>query len=132
MLCEPWTFGHYPLHIANNTDYTVTPENGKMVIAQGCTKISSVDPQIAAYHKAAGEAVVGGSENPASDQGVLRHDGLVAGILGLPPWPDFQPFIVLGLSLGGVYALSGVGMVVLYRATGCCTSPSVRWARWAP
>ncbi len=54
MLCEPWTFGHYPLHIANNTDYTVTPENGKMVIAQGCTPISSVDPQIAAYHKAAG------------------------------------------------------------------------------
>ena len=45
-----------PLHIPNNTDYTVTPENGKMVIAQGCTKISSADPQIAAYRKAAGEA----------------------------------------------------------------------------
>ncbi len=42
----------------------------------------------------------------------------VAGVLGLPSWPDFQPFIVLGLSLGGVFALSGVGMVVLYRATG--------------
>ncbi|MBV9323712.1 MAG: hypothetical protein JO352_08010, partial [Chloroflexi bacterium] len=54
MLCQPWTFGHYPLHIPNNTDYTVTPENGKMVIAQGCTAISSVDPQIAAYHKVAG------------------------------------------------------------------------------
>jgi branched-chain amino acid transport system substrate-binding protein len=54
MLCQPWTFGNYSLHIANNTDYTVTPENGKMVLAQGCTAISSVDPQIAAYHKAAG------------------------------------------------------------------------------
>jgi len=54
MLCQPWTFGTYPLHIANNTDYTVTPENGKMVLAQGCTPISSVDPQIAAYHKVAG------------------------------------------------------------------------------
>jgi branched-chain amino acid transport system substrate-binding protein len=54
MLCEPWTFGDYPLHIANNVDYTVTPDNGKMVIAQGCTPISSVDPQIAAYHKAVG------------------------------------------------------------------------------
>jgi len=54
MLCEPWTYGHYPLHIANNVDYTVTPDNGKMVIKQGCTAISSVDPQIAAYHKAAG------------------------------------------------------------------------------
>jgi branched-chain amino acid transport system permease protein len=29
-----------------------------------------------------------------------------------------KPFIVVGLALGGVYALSGVGLVVLYRATG--------------
>src|ERR1700751_3045561 len=36
----------------------------------------------------------------------------------MPGWQDFQPFIVSGLALGGVYALSGVGMVVLYRATG--------------
>jgi branched-chain amino acid transport system permease protein len=33
-------------------------------------------------------------------------------------FPDLKPFIVLGLALGGVYALSGVGLVVLYRATG--------------
>ena len=38
--------------------------------------------------------------------------------LSLPSWQDFQPFIVTGVSLGAVYALSGVGMVVLYRATG--------------
>ena len=43
---------------------------------------------------------------------------LTFGILGLPSWQDFQPFIVTGVSLGAVYALSGVGMVVLYRATG--------------
>jgi branched-chain amino acid transport system permease protein len=36
----------------------------------------------------------------------------------MPSWEDFKPFIVTGLALGGVYALSGVGMVVLYRATG--------------
>ncbi len=36
----------------------------------------------------------------------------------MPSWHDFQPFIVTGLALGGVYALSGVGMVVLFRATG--------------
>src|SRR4051812_16323774 len=36
----------------------------------------------------------------------------------MPSWDDFQPFIVTGLALGGVYALSGAGMVVLYRATG--------------
>lgn len=36
----------------------------------------------------------------------------------MPSWEEFQPFIVTGLALGGVYSLSGVGMVVLYRATG--------------
>jgi branched-chain amino acid transport system permease protein len=43
---------------------------------------------------------------------------VTSSILGLPSWQDFQPFLVTGLSLGAVYALSGVGMVVLYRATG--------------
>jgi branched-chain amino acid transport system permease protein len=32
--------------------------------------------------------------------------------------PDLRPYLVLGLALGGVFALSGVGIVVLYRATG--------------
>jgi branched-chain amino acid transport system substrate-binding protein len=53
-LCSPWTYGNYPLHIANNVDYTTTPNNGHMVQAQGCTPISAADPQIAAYRKAAG------------------------------------------------------------------------------
>src|ERR1700733_4394984 len=35
-----------------------------------------------------------------------------------PSWQDFQPFLITGLALGAVYALSGVGMLVLYRATG--------------
>jgi len=54
MLCQGWTYGNFPMHIPNNVDYTVTPDNGKMVTAQGCTPISAVDPQIAAYRKAAG------------------------------------------------------------------------------
>jgi branched-chain amino acid transport system permease protein len=36
----------------------------------------------------------------------------------MPAWPEFEPFLVSGLALGGVYALSGVGLIVLYRATG--------------
>jgi branched-chain amino acid transport system permease protein len=36
----------------------------------------------------------------------------------MPALEDFKPFIITGLALGGVYSLSGVGMVVLYRATG--------------
>jgi branched-chain amino acid transport system permease protein len=35
-----------------------------------------------------------------------------------PPWVDEEPFLVTGLALGGVYALSGVGLTVLYRTTG--------------
>jgi branched-chain amino acid transport system substrate-binding protein len=54
--CQPWVYGDYPLHIPNNSDFTTTPDNGKMVTAQGCTPISDADPQIAAYRKAAGEA----------------------------------------------------------------------------
>jgi branched-chain amino acid transport system substrate-binding protein len=56
MLCKPFTYGNYAEHIPNNTDYTVTPSTsgGTMVVAQGCTAISSADPQIAAYHKIAG------------------------------------------------------------------------------
>ena len=58
MLCQLWTYGDYPLHIPNNTDYTVTPKNGQMTIAQGCTAISSVDPQIAQYRGVAGTAAL--------------------------------------------------------------------------
>jgi branched-chain amino acid transport system permease protein len=36
----------------------------------------------------------------------------------MPTFDELKPFIVLGLALGGVYAMSGVGLVVLYRATG--------------
>jgi branched-chain amino acid transport system permease protein len=31
--------------------------------------------------------------------------------------PDLKPYVVLGLAVGGVFSLSGVGIVVLYRAT---------------
>src|SRR6266568_1209262 len=48
--------GGYTLHSPNNADYTVTPDNGKMTTAQGCTQISAVDPQIAQYRSAAGTA----------------------------------------------------------------------------
>jgi branched-chain amino acid transport system substrate-binding protein len=58
MLCQLWSYGSYPTHIPNNMDSTVTPSNGKMVTAQGCTLISAVDPQIAAYRSAAGTAAM--------------------------------------------------------------------------
>ena len=47
MLCKPWYYGSAPLHIPNNTDFTTTPHNGKMVIKDGCIPISAADPGIA-------------------------------------------------------------------------------------
>jgi branched-chain amino acid transport system substrate-binding protein len=58
MQCQPWVYGNYALHIPNNADFTTTPDNGKMVTAQGCTLISSADPQIAQYRATAGTAPV--------------------------------------------------------------------------
>ena len=59
--------------------------------------------------------------------------------------PDLKPFLVLGFALGGVFAMSGVGLVVLYRATGVlnlaygaigATGALITWslldAGWAP
>ena len=49
----------YSEHIPNNMDYTVTPDNGKFVVASnggGCTLISNDDPQIAGYRAIAGTA----------------------------------------------------------------------------
>ena len=59
MLCQGYTYGNYSAHIPNNMDYTVTAQDGKMVIAPqggGCTLISANDPQIAAYRAEAGTA----------------------------------------------------------------------------
>ena len=36
----------------------------------------------------------------------------------MPSFDELKPFLVLGLALGGVFAMSGVGLVVLYQATG--------------
>ncbi len=63
MLCQLWTYGDYPLHIPNNSDWTVTPKDGKMTTAQGCTLISAVDPQIAKYRSAAGTAATAPSSS---------------------------------------------------------------------
>jgi len=46
ILCKPWYYGTAPLHIPNNTDRTVVPQNGRMVEKEGCFPISEVDPAI--------------------------------------------------------------------------------------
>jgi branched-chain amino acid transport system substrate-binding protein len=51
ILCKPWYYGDAPLHIPNNTDRTVTPQDGKMVEKEACFPISEVDPAIAQVRK---------------------------------------------------------------------------------
>jgi branched-chain amino acid transport system substrate-binding protein len=46
LLCKPWYYQKLPVHLPNNTDRTVTPDNGVMVQQQGCFAISPVDPEV--------------------------------------------------------------------------------------
>jgi branched-chain amino acid transport system substrate-binding protein len=46
MLCKPYYFGEAPLHIPNNTDWTVTPKEGTMVEKESCFEISDADAPI--------------------------------------------------------------------------------------
>jgi branched-chain amino acid transport system substrate-binding protein len=48
MLCRPWYYGKAPVHLPNNTDYTVWPQNGVMQVVpgSGCLQISSFDPEV--------------------------------------------------------------------------------------
>jgi branched-chain amino acid transport system substrate-binding protein len=47
IICKPWYYGDGALHIPNNTDRTVTPKDGKMVLQEDCFDISADDPDIA-------------------------------------------------------------------------------------
>jgi branched-chain amino acid transport system substrate-binding protein len=46
ILCKPWYFQKMKLHVPNNTDWTVTPKDGKMVEAEGCTDIPDSFPDL--------------------------------------------------------------------------------------
>jgi branched-chain amino acid transport system substrate-binding protein len=46
VLCKPWYFQEMKLHVPNNTDRTVTPKDGKMVEAEGCTDIPASWPDL--------------------------------------------------------------------------------------
>ena len=48
ILCKPWYVGNaLPYHIPNNTDRTVTYNNGKVVLKEPCFNIQAVDPELA-------------------------------------------------------------------------------------
>ena len=104
-------------------DITVDYKNGKVVLKEKCFAIAAVDQELAQtrvwekkFKLNTGEVV----ERPVDDQGAPEapmHSVVAFAVFGVD-WEFFKPYIVLGLALGGVYALSGVGIVVLYQATG--------------
>ncbi len=75
LLCQPWVYGNYPLHIPNNADFTTTPDNGKMVTAQGCFNVSSDDPQIAALPQGRRHRAVDESTHLLGDRPHIRDHG---------------------------------------------------------
>ena len=46
VLCKPWYFQKMKLHVPNNADRTVTPKDGKMTEAEGCTDIPDSFPDL--------------------------------------------------------------------------------------
>jgi branched-chain amino acid transport system substrate-binding protein len=46
VLCKPWYFQKMDKHVPNNNDRTVTPKDGKMVEAEGCTDIPDSYPDL--------------------------------------------------------------------------------------
>jgi branched-chain amino acid transport system substrate-binding protein len=51
ILCKPWYFQDLPVHVPNNTDRTVTPKDGKMVEAEGCTDIPATNDDLKTVRK---------------------------------------------------------------------------------
>ena len=46
ILCKPWYFQDMPVHVPNNTDRTVTPKDGRMTEAEGCTDIPATNADL--------------------------------------------------------------------------------------
>jgi branched-chain amino acid transport system substrate-binding protein len=42
VLCKPWYFGKADVHVPNNTDYTIVPQDGKFVKKEDCFDIAAL------------------------------------------------------------------------------------------
>ena len=123
MLCKPWYVGNLPYHIPNNCDITVDYKDGKVVLKEKCFAIAAVDAELAktrAWEKKfklnTGEGRPRGRQCRSGCPGAAVHRARLQ-LFGVD-WEFLKPYIVLGLALGGVYALSGVG-------SWCCTGQPV-------
>ena len=113
--CKPWYFDStVGKNVSNNTDITVAPKDGKMVQTEDCFEIAELPDQPARPDPGQGEGARPERRlSPITSTTRSREPGA-----SMPSFDELKPFLVLGLALGGVFAMSGVGLVVLYRATG--------------
>ena len=78
MLCQPWVYGDYPLHIPNNADFTTTPDNGKMVTVAEllqhllCGSADRAVPQCGRYRSIDESSHGLGADRCMSDQGACE------------------------------------------------------------
>ena len=118
ILCKPWYFDSTAGgNVSNNTDFTVVAAGTADGAARGLLR----------HRRAARATRWTRSGRPKQELGLntprlsVDRDDRRSG-RPRTPMPDacdeLKPFLVIGLALGGVYAMSGVGLVVLYRATG--------------
>ena len=116
IVCKPWYFGALPAgNVPNNFDYNVVP-NGTdtMVLDKDCFTIAEVEPILTAVRAAEKDQglnsrLIGPSGLTTNTQGIN---------LDMPGLGELWPYIVSGLAFGAMYAVTGTGLVVLYRTTG--------------
>ena len=84
MLCQLWTYGSYSMHIPNNEDYTVTPDNGKMATPRLHADLLGRPADRAVPASQAGH------DAPYDGARTMRRDnGTVTGSALMPGWQDF-------------------------------------------
>ena len=115
LLCKPWDFDStVGFHPPNNTDITVAPQDGNMAQVEDCFEIVAMDSNpLAEIRQKEQESVLTADPRPHlenQEQGVRSLDAELR-----------RPQTVHRARLrawGGVFVMQGVGLVVLYQATG--------------
>ena len=101
--CSPWYFGPGDEHNAIHAGSVAEIKDGALRDAQ--VVLSGLRSRLGG-HPEDGERASSGGLNRRE----LNSKSEVM--------PDLSPFVIAGLSTGAVYVLAGVGLVVLYRASG--------------
>jgi hypothetical protein len=119
MLCKPWYVGNACVPHPEQLGHHASTKDGKVVLKEKCFAIAAVDEELVQTRVGEKTSSTRRSRRDVQERSGSRGsmDSVGFALFGVD-WEFIKPYIVLGLALGGVYALSGVGLVVLYQATG--------------